>query len=275
MNRTIKKFLRNPLNVVFLSILFVILIIAAFPNFFTQYTPYSMDYNAILETPSLKHPFGTDQFGRDIFSRCVFGLQKSVIIAFSSILFAFFIGTILGLVAGYYGGIWDLIIMRVCDGFFAFPSLILALFIVALFGSNLLNLIIAIGVVYVPIFARTVRSATLSIRETLFVKAAKVIGKSNMKIMISDVLLNLSSVLIVTFTTNLSTAFLTEASLGFLGLSVPPPEPTLGGLVGQGTAFLLSAPWITLFPGFVIAIVVLSLNILGDGLRDILDPKNK
>lgn len=275
MNRTIKKFLRNPLNVVFLSILFVILIIAIFPNFFTQYTPYSMDYNAILETPSLKHLFGTDQFGRDIFSRCVFGLQKSVIIAFSSILFAFFIGTILGLVAGYYGGIWDLIIMRVCDGFFAFPSLILALFIVALFGSNLLNLIIAIGVVYVPIFARTVRSATLSIRETLFVKAAKVIGKSNMKIMISDVLLNLSSVLIVTFTTNLSTAFLTEASLGFLGLSVPPPEPTLGGLVGQGTAFLLSAPWITLFPGFVIAIVVLSLNILGDGLRDILDPKNK
>lgn len=275
MNRTIKKFLRNPLNIVFLSILFVILTIAIFPNFFTRYTPYSMDYNAILETPSLKHPFGTDQFGRDIFSRCVFGLQKSVIIAFSSILFAFFIGTILGLIAGYYGGIWDLIIMRVCDGFFAFPSLILALFIVALFGSNLLNLIIAIGVVYVPIFARTVRGATLSIRETLFVKAAKVIGKSNMRIMISDVLLNLSSVLIVTFTTNLSTAFLTEASLGFLGLSVPPPEPTLGGLVGQGTAFLLSAPWITLFPGFVIAIVVLSLNILGDGLRDILDPKNK
>lgn len=275
MNRTVRKFLRNPLNVIFITILFIVLIVAIFPGVFTRYTPYSMDYNAILEAPSLKHPFGTDQFGRDIFSRCIFGLQKSVVISFSSILFASFIGTILGLIAGYYGGVWDLIIMRICDGFFAFPSLILALFIVALFGSTLLNLIIAIGVVYVPIFARTVRGATLSIRETLFVKASKVIGKSNIKIMFTDILLNLSSVLIVTFTTNLSTAFLTEASLGFLGLSVPPPEPTLGGLVGQGTAFLLSAPWITLFPGFVIAVIVLSLNILGDGLRDILDPKNK
>lgn len=275
MNRTVRKFLRNPLNVIFITLLIIILIVAIFPGVFTRYTPYSMDYNAILEAPSLKHPFGTDQFGRDIFTRCIFGLQKSVVISFSSILFAFFIGTILGLIAGYYGGLWDLIIMRICDGFFAFPSLILALFIVALFGSTLLNLIIAIGVVYVPIFARTVRGATLSIRETLFVKASKVIGKSNIKIMFTDILLNLSSVLIVTFTTNLSTAFLTEASLGFLGLSVPPPEPTLGGLVGQGTAFLLSAPWITLFPGFVIAVIVLSLNILGDGLRDILDPKNK
>jgi len=260
---------------IFLLILISVLMVAVFPDLFARYGPYSMDYDAVLEGPSLKHLFGTDQFGRDIFSRCVFGLQKSVIIAFSSILFASVIGTVLGLIAGYYGGVWDLIIMRICDGFFAFPSLILALFIVALFGSSLLNLIIAIGIVYVPIFARTVRGATLSVRESLFVKASKVIGKSNFKIMLTDVLLNLSSVLIVTFTTNLSTAFLTEASLGFLGLSVPPPEPTLGGLVGQGTAFLLSAPWITLFPGFVIAVVVLSLNILGDGLRDVLDPKNR
>ncbi|HOJ89204.1 MAG TPA: ABC transporter permease [Pseudothermotoga sp.] len=275
MNRTVRKFLKNPFNMIFLLILISVLMVAVFPDLFARYGPYSMDYDAVLEGPSLKHLFGTDQFGRDIFSRCVFGLQKSVIIAFSSILFASVIGTVLGLIAGYYGGVWDLIIMRICDGFFAFPSLILALFIVALFGSSLLNLIIAIGIVYVPIFARTVRGATLSVRESLFVKASKVIGKSNFKIMLTDVLLNLSSVLIVTFTTNLSTAFLTEASLGFLGLSVPPPEPTLGGLVGQGTAFLLSAPWITLFPGFVIAVVVLSLNILGDGLRDVLDPKNR
>jgi len=275
MNRTLKKFLRKPLNIISIVLIILIVILAIFPSRFTPHNPYSMDYDAFLEGPSLKHIFGTDQFGRDIFSRCLYGLQKSVIIAFSSILLASSIGTILGLIAGYYGGLWDLIIMRICDGFFAFPSLILALFIVALFGSNLLNLIIAIGVVYVPIFARTVRGAALSVRESLFVKASKVIGKSSLKIMFSDVLLNLSSVMIVTFTTNLSTAFLTEASLGFLGLSVPPPEPTLGGLVGQGTAFLISAPWIALFPGFVIAVVVLTLNILGDGLRDVLDPKNK
>lgn len=275
MNRTLKKFLRRPLNIISIVLITLIVVVAVFPSRFTPLNPYSMDYDAFLEGPSLKHIFGTDQFGRDIFSRCLYGLQKSVIIAFSSILLASSIGTILGLIAGYYGGLWDLIIMRICDGFFAFPSLILALFIVALFGSSLLNLIIAIGVVYVPIFARTVRGAALSVRESLFVKASKVIGKSSLKIMLSDVLLNLSSVMIVTFTTNLSTAFLTEASLGFLGLSVPPPEPTLGGLVGQGTAFLMSAPWIALFPGFVIAVVVLTLNILGDGLRDVLDPKNR
>jgi ABC-type dipeptide/oligopeptide/nickel transport system permease subunit len=275
MNRTLKKFLKRPLNLVSLSLIVMILIVATLPSTFAPHSPYAMDYDAILEGPSLKHPFGTDQFGRDIFSRCIYGLQKSVIIAFSSIMFASFIGTVLGLTAGYYGGVWDLLIMRLCDGLFAFPSLILALFIVALFGSNLVNLIVAIGIVYVPIFARTVRGAALSLRETLFVKASKVIGKSDLKIMIGDVLPNLSSVLIVTFTTNLSTAFLTEASLGFLGLSVPPPEPTLGGLVSQGTAFLLSAPWISLFPGFVIALVVLALNVLGDGLRDVLDPRNK
>ncbi|MGJ8455484.1 ABC transporter permease [Pseudothermotoga sp. U03pept] len=275
MNRTLKKFLRRPLNIISIVLITLIVVVAVFPSRFTPLNPYSMDYDAFLEGPSLKHIFGTDQFGRDIFSRCLYGLQKSVIIAFSSILLASSIGTILGLIAGYYGGLWDLIIMRICDGFFAFPSLILALFIVALFGSSLLNLIIAIGVVYVPIFARTVRGAALSVRESLFVKASKVIGKSSLKIMLSDVLLNLSSVMIVTFTTNLSTAFLTEASLGFLGLSVPPPEPTLGGLVGQGTAFLMSAPWIALFPGLVIAVVVLTLNILGDGLRDVLDPKNR
>ncbi|MEJ5229952.1 MAG: ABC transporter permease [Pseudothermotoga sp.] len=275
MNRTLKKFLKRPLNLISIFLIILIVVVAIFPSKFTPHSPYSMDYDALLEGPSLKHFFGTDQFGRDIFSRCLYGLQKSVTIAFSSILLASSIGTILGLIAGYYGGLWDLIIMRICDGFFAFPSLILALFIVALFGSNLFNLIIAIGVVYVPIFARTVRGAALSVRESLFVKASKVIGKSSLKIMFSDVLLNLSSVLIVTFTTNLSTAFLTEASLGFLGLSVPPPEPTLGGLVGQGTAFLISAPWIALFPGFVIAVVVLTLNILGDGLRDVLDPKNR
>lgn len=275
MNRTLKKFLKKPLNVVSLSLIVMVLVVSTLPSTFAPYSPYAMDYDAILKGPSVKHIFGTDQFGRDIFSRCIHGLQKSVIIAFSSILLASSIGTILGLTAGYYGGLWDLLIMRLCDGLFAFPSLILALFIVALFGSNLVNLIVAIGVVYVPIFARTVRGAALSVKETLFVKASKAIGKSDLKIMLTDVLPNLSSVLIVTFTTNLSTAFLTEASLGFLGLSVPPPEPTLGGLVSQGTAFLLSAPWISLFPGFVIALVVFALNVLGDGLRDVLDPRNK
>ncbi|HPM95995.1 MAG TPA: ABC transporter permease, partial [Mesotoga sp.] len=203
----------------------------------------------------------------------MFGVQKSMIIASSAIAISALIGTMLGLISGYLSGATDLVIMRIMDSFFAFPSLILALFIIALFGSNMVNLVFAIGLVYVPIFARTVRGAALSLRESLYVKASRALGKKSLSIMLTDILPNVSSVLIVTFTTNVSTALLTEASLGFLGLGVPPPEPTLGGMVGQGTAFLLSAPWVVLFPGLVIALIVLSLNILGDGLRDILDPR--
>ncbi len=226
-----------------------------------------------MSEPTWRNLFGGDQFGRDVFSRSVYGIQKSMIIASSAIAISAIIGTFLGLFSGYLGGFTDLIIMRVMDSFFAFPSLILALFIIALFGSSLINLILAIGLVYIPIFARTIRGATLALRDSLYVKASKALGKRGLSIMFGDILPNISSVLIVTFTTNVSTALLTEASLGFLGLGVPPPEPTLGGMVGQGTAYLLSAPWIVLFPGLVIAVIVLSLNILGDGLRDILDPR--
>ncbi len=273
--RVIQKLLSRPINLIAISYLVLVIFTAIFPKIVSPYDPLEMDYSALLEKPSTSHWFGTDEFGRDIFSRCVFGLQKSVLIAFSSIILAFLLGTTLGLIAGFHGGFADLLIMRFVEGLFAFPSLILALFIVALFGSTVTNLIFAIAIVYSPIFARTVRGEVISIKDRLFIKAAVVIGKSNLKIMIFEILPNISSVLIVSFTTNLSTAFLTEASLGFLGLSVPPPYPTLGGLVGQGTTYLLSAPWITLFPGFVIATIVLSLNIIGDSLRDILDPRMK
>lgn len=152
-----------------------------------------------------------------------------MIIALSSMIISALLGTLLGILSGYYGGWIDQVISRIIDAFFAFPSLVLALFIVALFGSSTFNLIIAIGIVYIPIFARTLRGATISIKELTFVKASKVVGKNNFKIMWTVVFPNVSSIFIVTFTTNFSTAILTEASLGFLGLGVPPPEPTLGG----------------------------------------------
>ncbi len=275
MPRTFRRFFFRPINLVASFYLILMLFVAMFPKMVASHDPLFMDYSALLEKPSPRHWFGTDQFGRDIFSRCIYGLQKSVLIAFSSVGLALLVGTALGLISGFYGGVIDLVTMRVVEGLFAFPSLILALFIVALFGSSTTNLVIAIAVVYTPIFARTVRGEVFSIKDRLFVKAALVIGKSNQRIMFTEILPNLSSVLIVSTTTNLSTAFLTEASLGFLGLSVPPPYPTLGGLVGQGTAYLLSAPWITLFPGFVIATVVLTINIIGDGLRDLLDPRTR
>ncbi|MGB9789264.1 MAG: ABC transporter permease [Thermotoga caldifontis] len=271
--KTLRRILKKPLNIVAIVLIFSIVSMAFFPKFFSTHDPLEMDYESILEPPSRKHFFGTDQFGRDMYSRCVHGVQKSVVVAFSSTSIACLFGTALGLISGYYGGLLDLLIMRVCDSFFAFPTLVLALFIVALFGNSLLNLIIAIAIVYTPIFARTIRGSVLSVKENLFVKASKTLGSSDLRIMLFHVLPNVSSILIVTFTTNLSTAFLTEASLGFLGLSVPPPQPTLGGLVAQATAFLATAPWMALFPGAIIALIVLSLNVLGDALRDLLDPK--
>lgn len=273
MKRVFKNFIRNPLNVVSIVIIVLLLFISLFPELIAPYDPFEMDVNSILIPPNINHFFGTDQFGRDLFSRSIYGIQNSLIIALSAIIFSSIIGTFLGIVSGYYGGIVDQLISRIIDALFAFPSLVLALFIVALFGTNKLNLILAIGIVYIPIFARTIRSSTISLKELTFVKASKVIGKKDSKIMFTVIFPNVSSIFIVSFTMNFSTAILTEASLGFLGLGVPPPEPTLGGLVGQGTNFILSAPWITLLPGLLIAIIVLSINILGDGLRDVLDPK--
>ncbi|MFW6222486.1 MAG: ABC transporter permease [Bacteroidota bacterium] len=272
--KLIRKFSKNPLNIISFFILIFIIFVALFPSFFASYDPLEMDINAFMTGPSEKHPFGTDQFGRDVLSRIIFGVQKSMHISFMAVILASFLGTSLGLMAGYFGKWVDQIVMRVIDAMFAFPAIILALFIIALFGASVQNLIIAIGVVYTPIFARTIRGSTISLKKQLFVVAGKALGKRNLNIIVKDVLPNVFSILIVTFTTNFSTALLSEATLGFLGLGVPPPEPTLGGMIGNGSDYLLSAPWVALFPGMIIAIIVLSINIIGDGLRDAMDPRN-
>lgn len=273
MKRFLKNFSKNKLNLISASIILLFIFISFFPQLFAPFSPNEMDSKFILTPPTFEHIFGTDQFGRDIFSRCIYGIQNSLLIALSSIIIASMIGTFLGILSGYYGGVIDQIISRIIDAIFAFPSLVLALFIVALFGADMINLIIAIGIIYIPIFARTIRSATISIKDSNYVKASKALGKKDIGIMISAIFPNILSIFIVCFTMNFSTAILTEASLGFLGLGVPPPEATLGNLVGQGTNFIMVAPWITLFPGLMIAVIVLSINILGDGLRDVLDPK--
>lgn len=270
----IRKFIKNPLNVISFVVLIFIILIALFPSVFAPYDPLEMDVNAFMTGPTKLHLFGTDQFGRDVLSRIIFGVQKSMQISFLAVILASLLGTSLGLIGGYFGTWVDQIIMRVIDAMFAFPAIILALFIIALFGASVQNLIIAIGVVYTPIFARTIRGSTISIKKQLFVVAGKALGKRNAIIIIKDVLPNVFSILIVTFTTNFSTALLSEATLGFLGLGVPPPDPTLGGMIGNGSDYLLSAPWVALFPGMIIAIIVLSINIIGDGLRDTLDPHN-
>ncbi|HPF16717.1 MAG TPA: ABC transporter permease [Thermotogota bacterium] len=270
----IRKFSKNPLNIISFFVFIFVIVVALFPSFFAPYDPLEMDFNAYMSGPSQSHQFGTDQFGRDVLSRIIFGVQKSLQISFLAVILASVIGTTMGLTAGYFGKWVDQIVMRVIDAMFAFPALILALFIIALFGASVQNLIIAIGIVYTPIFARTIRGSTISLKKQLFIVAGKALGKRNINIIIKDVLPNVFSILIVTFTTNFSTALLSEATLGFLGLGVPPPQPTLGGMIGNGSDYLLSAPWVALFPGMIIAIIVLSINIIGDGLRDTLDPRN-
>jgi ABC-type dipeptide/oligopeptide/nickel transport system permease subunit len=272
--KLIRKFCRNPLNIISFFVFIFILFTALFPSVIAAYDPLEMDYNAFMTGPDGNHWFGTDQFGRDIFSRIVYGVQKSLHIAFLAILIAFLLGTTMGLLAGYFGKWIDQIIMRIIDAMFAFPSIILALFIIALFGPSVNNLIIALGIVYTPIFARTIRGSTISLKQMLYVIAGRALGKGNISIILKEIIPNLGSILIVTFTTNFSTALLSEATLGFLGLGVPPPEPTLGGMIGAGSDYLMSAPWVALFPGMIIAIIVLSINIIGDGLRDTLDPRN-
>ena len=270
----IRKFSKNPLNIISFFVFIFVIVVALFPSFFAPYDPLEMDFNAYMSGPSQSHQFGTDQFGRDVLSRIIFGVQKSLQISFLAVILASVIGTTMGLTAGSFGKWVDQIVMRVIDAMFAFPALILALFIIALFGASVQNLIIAIGIVYTPIFARTIRGSTISLKKQLFIVAGKALGKRNINIIIKDVLPNVFSILIVTFTTNFSTALLSEATLGFLGLGVPPPQPTLGGMIGNGSDYLLSAPWVALFPGMIIAIIVLSINIIGDGLRDTLDPRN-
>ncbi len=273
-NKFIRKFSKNPLNIISFFVFVFVILVSLFPSVFAPYDPLEMDFNAYMSGPSQSHLFGTDQFGRDVLSRIIFGVQKSLQISFLAVILASVIGTAMGLIAGYFGKWVDQIVMRVIDAMFAFPAIILALFIIALFGASVQNLIIAIGVVYTPIFARTIRGSTISLKKQLFVVAGKALGKKNINIIIKDVLPNVFSILIVTFTTNFSTALLSEATLGFLGLGVPPPQPTLGGMIGNGSDYLLSAPWVALFPGMIIAIIVLSINIIGDGLRDTLDPRN-
>ena len=223
--------------------------------------------------PSWSLPLGADTFGRDLLSRIVFGARLSLEVAVSSVAIALFIGTALGLVAGYAGGWSDQLIMRTMDVLFAFPTVLLALGVVAALGPNPANVVIAIAIVYTPIFARVVRGPVLAIKEREFVEAARALGARASRIIALHVLPNLLSVLIVQTSIALSWAVLTEAALSFLGLSAQPPAPSWGSMLNEGRQNLELAPHLAIFPGLAIMLAVLGFNLLGDGLRDVLDPR--
>lgn len=239
------------------------------------YAPIAIAPESSLQGPSWAHPFGTDTLGRDILSRVLAGGRISLRLGLLSVVVAAGIGVVIGLVAGFYGGIVESILMRLIDALLAFPSILLALSIVAILGASLNNVMIAVGVAAVPSYARLVRSSTLSLKEATFTEAARCIGCSNITIMRRHILPNLVAPVLVLATLGLAGAIFAAASLSYLGVGAQPPTPEWGSMVSSGRDQLTSAWWVATFPGLGIVVSVLAINVFGDGLRDVLDPRQQ
>jgi peptide/nickel transport system permease protein len=226
-----------------------------------------------MQPPSAAHWFGTDEFGRDVYSRLVWGARISLIVSVCAISLALVVGGTIGLVSGYIGGRFDMLVMQAMDVLLSFPALILGLIIVALLGPSLLNLIIAISLTALAPFARIARAPTLAVKERQFVEAGRALGFSHTRIIFVHVLPNILSDVLVMASLWMATAVRVEASLSFIGLGVRPPTPTWGGMIRDGFENILDAPWLSIYPGLAILTLIFSLNMLGDGLRDATDPK--
>ena len=264
---------KNILGIASAIILLFIVLTTIFGPLFLNSNPTEINAIQRLKPPSVENWFGTDHFGRDIFTRMVYGAQISLIVGLATALITTVIGTVLGLVTGYFNRI-DNILMRIVDGMMAFPAILLAIMLVAALGGNIHNIIIALTFAYIPIMIRVVRSSTLQLKRMQYVEAAKASGTSNMMILFQHLLPNAITPIIVQGTFIFAEAILAEAALSFLGVGVQPPTPTWGNILGESRIYLVNAPWYSIFPGIAIALTVLSLNILGDFFRDSLDPRS-
>ncbi|AOV08724.1 ABC transporter permease [Sporosarcina ureilytica] len=271
-----KKLLKNKLAAIGLFILTSMVIVALFAPLIATHEPNSMNLVNTLSPPGTDgHILGTDNYGRDLFSRLVYGTQISLIVGVSAVLFGAVFGTFLGLVAGYFGGKIDSIIMRTMDGLFAFPFILLAITLMTVLGQGLVNVIIAIGIANIPEFARIVRGQVLSVKEEEFIEVTRSLGATHSRILFAHVLPNSFAPLIVYGTMSVAGAIISEAALSFLGLGVQPPTASWGSILKDGKDFLVLNPQMATFSGFAILITVLGINLFGDGLRDALDPKMK
>lgn len=270
---TFRRLLRNRGAVIGLVILGLLTLMAIFAPLIAPDEPNVMVPTDALAPPSLEHLFGTDQFGRDILSRVIFGARLSLQVGFIAVGIASLIGITLGVIAGYYGRWIDGAIGILIDIMLAFPGILLALAIVAILGPSLLNLMVAVGIAAVPTYSRLVRGAVLSTKSLTYIEAARVVGAKDRVIMFRHILPNVLAPAIVLATLGIGGAILVGAALSFLGLGAKPPTSEWGAMLSSGRNFLQQAWWITLFPGLAIMITVLSINLLGDGLRDALDPR--
>jgi len=242
-------------------------------DFLAPYKPLAVDITNRLQPPSVQHFFGTDEFGRDVFSRLLSGAKYSIQTGVVVLAIAIPLGSILGAIAGYFGGKYDEVIMRITDVFLAFPSLILAMAVSAALGPSLQNVMLSLIVVWWPAYARLVRGQALSVRENAYIEAARSMGASRVRIIFQHILPNSISPVIVRATLEMGMVIIWAAGLSFLGFGAQPPSPEWGRLITEGRIYIFQAWWITAFPGLAILLVVLGFNLLGDGLRDILDPK--
>jgi peptide/nickel transport system permease protein len=278
MNRNWRKhgfvrLLRNWSGLLGLILVVIYVTVAIFAESLAPFPPNEQHPIDRLQPPGPVYRLGTDEFGRDLFSRLIFGARNSLTVAVTSVLVATLAGVAIGVAAGYAGGITDNSIMRVVDVLFAFPAILLALFIAAALGPGQRNTIIAIAVVYLPIFARVGRAAVLDIKDREFVDASRSLGAAHPRIIGRHILPNASAPIIVQISLALSWAILTEASLSFLGLGVIPPAPSWGSMLSESRVLMELAPWLVFMPGIAIMVAILGFNLLGDGLRDVLDPK--
>jgi len=262
---------RGALGGAVLVALFVVVSILA--PWIAPYDPLVQDYTAAFQGPSWSHWLGTDSFGRDMLSRILYGARISFVVGFASVGIAMVVGVVMGLVAGYYGGVVDAVLMRVVDGLLSFTPLVLAIAFIAVLGLGLQNVVLALAVTFAGMFARVTRGDVLNIKSEPYVEAAQLMGVRGPAVMFRHLLPNVLSPIIVQFGLNLAVAILLESGLSFLGLGVPPPEPDLGLMIAEGRGFIVMAPWISGFPGLALVVIIVGLNLFGDGLRDALDPK--
>lgn len=267
------KFKKQKTAIIALTFILILVFLSLIGTKIVPYGVDEFDYDSILQSPSAAHIFGTDEFGRDIFSRIILGTKISLAVGLSSVTAGAVIGTILGLIGGYYGGFIDSVIMRICDTLFAFPGIILAIGIMAILGPGIFNVVISVAIFSAPSFARIVRSSTLAQKESVYVQAAKSLGASDFRLLLKHILPGAMSNIIVYYTMNIGTSILTASSLSFLGMGAQAPSPEWGLQLSTGRAYVGLNWHMTFFPGIAIFLTVLSFNLLGDGLRDALDPK--
>jgi peptide/nickel transport system permease protein len=269
-----KKLFRHKGAVIGVIVIFLFIFAAVFAPWLTSYSYDSPDISAVLKAPDLEHIFGTDEFGRDVFTRIVYGARISLEVALVAVAFSLVIGTALGAVAGYYGGVVDYIITSITDIAWSFPTTLLAIAFISALGTGLQNVIIAIALASWSGYCRVVRGQFLSIKQREFIEAARVLGMSDARIIFGHILPNSLTPVVVMATLELPKAIVIEASLSFLGLGAQPPQPSWGVILDSGKGLFDQAAWISFFPGLMIMIVVLGFNLFGDALRDVLDPNS-